>query len=312
VTDQAPIVRPLPDYAISPPPAVPSPAAMTTGAVPGGCVDCGQSAANPAAVASPAVAGGYVYAVGRLHARFPSLGAEREYAQLTGADPDAVVHTGQLKDALAVAEHRYLARQMCWVFSGPTADACAVVARDERDLDELIDTLVDDEQVVQALVGSPAGTLSPSPCLAAGLAVMWPDQLLSFSLDEFLDALPGPDEGKPPKGKDAEPWRQTARSLFDHLTRRSENRGLTDEHRAMNYMALRYPQVYHLIFNAQREGKALIGVEPRLAAGGDRRLVDVRFVLRHANTHVVERYFCRVDTTDVFPFLTNPLTLTYD
>jgi hypothetical protein len=255
---------------------------------------------------------GYVYAVGRLQARFPSLGVEKEYAQLTGADPDAVVRVGHLKDSLAGAENRYLARHMCWVFTGITTDACAIIPRDGGDIDELIDTLTDDEQAVQALVGSPAYTSVASRCVPPGLAAVTPDQLLSFGLDEFVDALPVPDDGKVPRGKDAEAWRQAARGLFRHLTQRAANRGLTDEHRAMNYLALRYPQIYHLTFNAQRDGKALVAVEPRRAPAGERRMVDVRFVLRHAGSHVVERYVCRVDVTDVFPFLTSQLTLSYE
>ena len=328
MTDLPAVVSPLPDYAFN------QPAKGTEGT----CAHCGQPAGGTSGVALPqvsaqaaaAVRGSFVYAVGRLHARFPSLGAEKEYAQLVGADSDAIVRTGALKDALADKQNRYLARQMCWVFSGPDADACVVIPRDQSDLDELIDTLTDDEQVVQVLVGSPTIIAASSPCLSAELPVAAPDQLLAFSLDEFLDAMPGPDHDRGDNGEDGEddgeekqgegranrdtnPWRQTSRGLFNHLTRRSENRGLTDEHRAMNYIALRYPQIYHLVYDAQRDGATLIGVDVRPAfSGGDRRTIDVRFSLRHARTHVIERYRCRVDTTDVFPFLASPLTLIYD
>lgn len=80
----------------------------------------------------------------------------------------------------------------------------------------------------------------------------------------------------------------------------------------MNYLALRYPPIYHLIYNAVRAGQALLGVEARPASTSDRHVVDIRFALRHTDTHVVERYHCKVDTTDVFAFLAGSLERTYD
>jgi hypothetical protein len=43
----------------------------------------------------------YFYAIVRPRVSFASLGAEKEHAQLTGVDPDALVHTRQLKDAFS-------------------------------------------------------------------------------------------------------------------------------------------------------------------------------------------------------------------
>jgi hypothetical protein len=311
VSEQIPAVSPLPNYAV--PGAAPS--TPTAGAA--GCVNCGEQSFLAAGAPMPAADwgdSGFVYGVGRLHARFSSLGAQKEYTQITGSDPDAVVRTAALKDVLAEAENRYLAWQICWVLSGPGSDACLVVARDGRDLDELIETLTDDG-TIQVVVGSPAAAGSAAVgCLATGVPAVWPDQLLSFRRDEFLDALPEPGEGGGKLGaKDAEAWRQTAGGLFDYLTQRSENRGISDPHRAMNFVALRYPPIYHLAFDAQRQDKSLIGVDARPSgAGSGRRAVDVRFAFRSATTHVVERYLCQIDVTDLFPFLTRSLTLTYD
>jgi hypothetical protein len=258
--------------------------------------------------------GGFVYVVGRLYARFPSLGAEKEYAQLTGGDPDALVRTAALKDALSRGENRYLARQMCWVISGPSSDACLLVPRDGSDLAELIETLTDDDNTVQVLVGSPAlGPAMASPCLVGGLPAVWPDQLLSFRRDELLEALAEASDWEMRGGSQPEMWRRIAGGLFDHLTQRTENRGISPVHRAMNFIALRYTPIYHLAFDAQREENALIGIDALVGgAGSERTTVDVRFAFRNIRTHVVERYVCRVDVTDLFPFLTGPLTRTHD
>jgi hypothetical protein len=280
-------------------------------------VNCGQASTSFAADAPAPVpvttSVGFAYGVGRINARFPSLGAEREYAQLGGGDPDAIVRTADLRETLSKDENRYLARQMCWVFSGPGADAFLVVPRDGNDLSELLAALSSDDSTVHVIVGSPA---SPTPgvgaCISSGLPAVQPDQLLVFTRDAFLGALPGPNADTPLEGQDLETWKRTAAGLFDHLTQRTENRGLSDQHRAMNYLALRYPQIYHLAFNEQAGGASLIGVDARPAQAADRRVVEIRFVFRDVRTHVVQRYICRVDVTDLFPFLTSSLTLTYD
>jgi hypothetical protein len=255
---------------------------------------------------------GFVYVVGRLHARFPSLGAQREYAQITRSDPDALVRTAPLRAVLSASENRYLARQICWVFSGPSSDACLVQPRDGNDLDELIEALTDDDSTVQVLVGSPASApVAALSCLATGLPAVWPDQLLSFRRDEFLDALAEAADGG--EWEHAEAWRRIAGDLFDNLTQRTENQGIAAAHRAMNFIALHYPPIYQLTFDAHREESFLIGVDAHVGgAGSDRTTVDVRLGFRNVRTHVVQRYVCRVDVTDLFPFLTSPITVTYD
>jgi hypothetical protein len=273
------------------------------------CVSCGQRL--PAQAPSPEVpgaqGGGFVYAVGRLRAEFPNEGVKKEFVQLTGVDPDALVQVSDLKDALVSPESRYLARHVCWVFRGQTSDSCSVVARDNRDLDELLDLLTtDEEEVIETLVGSPVTGVS-SPCIAAGLVAVWPDQVLRFTMQEFIEALPGPEM---PDATDQ--YRSAVRTLFTHLTQRAGNQGLADQHRALNYLALRYPQLYHLTFRLLREGKALIGVDAHSGFDRGRRLVVVRLVFRDQHTHLVERYQCTVDVTDLFPFLTASLSQTFD
>jgi hypothetical protein len=273
------------------------------------CASCGQPVGGQQAMTTRMATSGPVYAVGRIQARFPSLGVEKEYAQLTGGDPHALVQVADLKTALTQSENRYLARKMCWIFSVHTADVCVIIPRYDSDLDELINMLEsDDTDIVQALVAAPNLELPDAACAASGLPPVWQTQLLSFAMEEFVRSLPAP------AGVDSSDsvYGQIIRRLFAQLTQRTNNRGLSDEHRALNYLALRYPPVYHLTWSAAQEGKALIGVDTRPAHTTTRRVVAVRVAFRHASTHVHERYHCHVDITDEFPFLVSPLTLTYD
>jgi hypothetical protein len=107
-------------------------------------------------------------------------------------------------------------------------------------------------------------------------------------------------------------WRSSVRDLFHRLTGRGDATGFSDEDRARNYLALKYPAVYALTWNARSHGQHLIDVSARQSDRGGRRLVAVRFTFRDRQTHLVERYQCQVDTTDLFCFKATPLTLTYD
>src|SRR3954467_15533791 len=65
----------------------------------------------------------FVYALGRVEPRFPSPGVEKEFAQATGRSETAGLSDRQaLHSVLSRRENRYLARQLCWVFSIGTVE----------------------------------------------------------------------------------------------------------------------------------------------------------------------------------------------
>src|SRR5262245_14298825 len=60
----------------------------------------------------------YVYAIGRIEARFPRLSVEKEFAQATGRTETAGQTDQQtFFSVLSRPENRYLARQLCWVLT---------------------------------------------------------------------------------------------------------------------------------------------------------------------------------------------------
>jgi hypothetical protein len=281
-----------------------------------GCTNCPPLQRPDVAPSSAPVVPqfGFVYAVGRIATRFPTLGVEKEFIQLIGsAQTTALVEVDQLKAVLSEPNNRYLGRHLCWVFVTQHVDAFMIVARDATEITQLVDALApsNDENVIQAVVGAAAdGSLAAPGCPGLGLPAVAAEQLLSFTLDEFIDALPRDDrDGEPVDDAAA---RAVVRDLFVRLTLRADNRGIADEHRALNYLALRYPPVYHMTTQALNEGKTLVGVDARHAHSSGRRLVAVRLVFRSRRTELVERYQCLVDVTDLFPFLVSPLSPTYD
>lgn len=277
-----------------------------------GCASCGQS---PPGVRLAAAQGQFVYAVGRLSPQFQSLDVEKEFAQLA-ADVEVreISERHQLKAVLENGDNVYLAHHICWVFTTQGVDRFAIVPRGDREARQLVDAFVPatDENVINVLVGRPTTVAPLWDWSSSGLRLVSADQLLTFSLDEFLDALGAADDDGDSEHGAGPDHRAAMREVFFRLTRRADNQGFTDGHRALNYAALRYPALYRAVLRALDGGKGLIGVETRPIPSGDRRLVSIRLIFRDRQTHIVERYSCAVDVTGEFCFLAVPLSPTYD
>ena len=79
----------------------------------------------------------------------------------------------------------------------------------------------------------------------------------------------------------------------------ADNAGATDEHRALNYLTVRYPQIYAMITEMHERNVSFTGVTVAQSAlqTGVRSIVEVIFSFRDRTTDVVEKYYVRVDIT---------------
>jgi hypothetical protein len=101
--------------------------------------------------------------------------------------------------------------------------------------------------------------------------------------------------------------------LFDRILQVADNAGAIDEHRAVNYLAVRYPAIYARAAAANAGNASLTAVDVRPSRlSGARRIVDVVFSYTHRQTDVTEKYFVRVDVTEEFPFLVSKLSPFYE
>jgi hypothetical protein len=98
------------------------------------CSTCaGSSASMPVS---------YVYAIGRIEARFPRLSVEKEFAQATGrAETAGQTDQETFYKVLSKPENRYLARQLCWVLTIQGLETYILHPRDPRDFDRLVETI---------------------------------------------------------------------------------------------------------------------------------------------------------------------------
>ena len=93
----------------------------------------------------------------------------------------------------------------------------------------------------------------------------------------------------------------------------TDNAGASDEHRALNYLAVRYPVIYAKAAEAHAAGSSLAAIETRPSRLSlARNILDVIFAFSNRKTDVTEKFFVRVDVSEEFPFLVTKLSPYYD
>ncbi|MFE7379737.1 hypothetical protein ACFU9F_05125 [Streptomyces zhihengii] len=300
---------------------VPEPVLPPTEAGPAGPADAVAPAASPAdpppevsggcgcgcgGAGGPRGAGGHVYAVGRVEARFPDLGVEKELEQAVGRTDTRGMTDGQaVHTVLNEPANRYLARQMCWVLTIGGIDAYLLVPRDSAEVDLLVETVRPTPGAgdVDVVIGTLGGLAPPDRCNGLTLPQVGFEQLYSFDTASFLDRLP------PPDGIEDDAFRASAEEVLSRVTELTDNTGSTDRHRAVNYLALRYPRIYSAAAAQYAKNCALTGVDTsRSEVSRTRTLIDVVFTYTDRTTNVADRLAARVDVTGMFPFLAAPLS----
>ena len=257
-------------------------------------------------VATPA----YVYAIGQIEPRFPTLSAEKEFAQATGrAETAGLSDRRALHAVLSQRENRYLARQFCWILTIESLDTYILQPRDPADLDLLVAAVRPMPRPTDAdvVVGVRGPTAPPELCNGLMVPIAVFDQIYSFDVDTLVKSIPRPKEIA------AKDFAAVAEELFYRIMQLADNAGATDEHRAVNYLAVRYPAIYAMAAEAFARNNSLSAVEVRPSPlSGTRRISEVIFSFTNRQTDVTEKFFTRVDVTEEFPFLVTKRSPYYD
>jgi hypothetical protein len=260
--------------------------------------------------ASPAGMVSYVYAIGRVEARFPNLSAEKEFAQAIGRTDTAGKTDQQTFHAvLSQRQNRYLVRQLCWVLSIQGLETYLLLPRDPEDIDLLVEAIrpAPSPNDIDVVIGMRGLIAPPTMCNGLMVPIVIFDQIYSFDRNALIKAIP-----KPEKNTDAQ-YGPAAEELFNRIMQLTDNAGATDEHRALNYLAMRYPAIYDRAAEAYALDFSLTGVEVRPSPlSSTRKIVDVIFSYTNRNTDFKEKFYVRVDVTEEFPFLVTRMSPYYD
>jgi hypothetical protein len=267
------------------------------------CAGCGGAlGSGPAA---------YVYAVGRIEARFPSLSVEKEFAQAAGRTETAGKTDPEVFYAvLSRRENRYLLRQLCWVLNTQGVDTYLLLPRDPVGVEALLEAIRPrpDPTDIDVVIGLRGPVAPPELCNGLVVPIVAFDQIYSFDRAALIEAIPRPEKAGP-----AERFDTAAEEVFDRILRMADNAGATDEHRALNYLAMRYPAIYAKAAEEFGRDFALTAVEARPSAlAGAGRLVDAILSFTSRKTDFTEKFAARVDVTGEFPFLVTKLSPYYD
>jgi hypothetical protein len=276
---------------------------------PATCATCGAAVAAESN-GNGTVAPSYVFAIGRVEVRFPTLALEKEFAQAAarsntkGLTDRAAVHT-----VLSERANRYIARQVCWVFTIQGLETYILVPRDPTDLDQLLEAVRPQPSPLDLdiVVGVRGQIAPPEMCNGLMVPIVAFDQIYSFDRDALIKALPTP------RGAKAKEYGKAAEELFDRIMQLADNAGAADEHRAMNYLVVRYPAVYDKVAEAFERDSWLTAVDVQPSPlSSTRNILDVICSFTNRKTDVVEKFFTRVDVTEEFPFLVTKMSPYFD
>jgi hypothetical protein len=288
-----------------PPTSTPRPGASSLTPLP--CPTCGVAPpANSGAVSTPS----YIYAIGRIEPRFPRPSVEKEFVQATGRTEAAGLTDRQaFQKVLSERQNRYLTRQLCWVMTIAGLGTYILAPRDPEDLDLLVEALRPNPTPMDldVVIGMKGPIAPPELCNGLMVPIVIFEQIYSFDRESFIKSIP-----RPEKISEAD-FGPAAQELFDRIMQMTDNAGATDEHRALNYLAVRYPAIYANAAEAFARNASLTAVDVRISPlSWTRKIVGVIFSYTNRNTDVTEKFFVRVDVTEEFPFLVTKMSPYYD
>jgi hypothetical protein len=250
----------------------------------------------------------FVYAIGRLDLRFPSLGIEREYQQRErqlheAHESPSLPRGARLRAVLERNPHLALRVSFVFVIDGMPVYALQPGGGFLKDALFAALSGADDKDHFCVLIGRAGSFASPPGHGGLLLTTVTADQLYNFSLAEWSHGL----------AKTAQPvlaarklepahFDELSRTLFRDLSSTPENLGSADGHRALNYLLVQHPGIF--LAAAERRHHTLDRLETRLhqTAGGRRHVVVILVFVDRASG-VPERLYCTVDVTEEWPFL---------
>jgi hypothetical protein len=91
---------------------------------------------------------------------------------------------------------------------------------------------------VDVVIGLRGPIAPPDMCNGLMVPIVAFDQIYSFSRDDLIKTIPKPEKAN------ATQFEQDAKELLGKIMQLTDNAGATDDHRALNYLTMRYPAIY--------------------------------------------------------------------
>lgn len=232
----------------------------------------------------------FVYTLGRVEPRFPRLALEKEFAQATGREATAGLTNRQaLHEVLTQRQNRYLARQLCWVLTIEGLETYILVPHDPGDIEMLVEAIRSAPRPtdVDVVIGRRGPIASPQMCNGLMVPIVVFDQIYSFDIDSLIQSIPKPEKIT------KKAFDPAAEELFMRIMQLADNAGATDEHRALNYLAVRYPAIYANAAEAFGRNSSLTEVDSRPSRlSGTRKLLTLSFRILTVRLMLLKSILC--------------------
>jgi hypothetical protein len=179
-----------------------------------------------------------------------------------------------------------------------------LIPTDPLDIDRLAQALRPSADLgdIDVIIGKRGPIAPPEVCDGLVIPIVSVDQIYSFDRDTLMKAIPKR------KGESDEQFRKTANAVFNHIIQMADNAGATDEHRALNYLSVRYDEIYHRTQLLQDENYSFTAVEVRPSPlSSTRKVVNVIFAYENRTNRAIQKWSIKVDVTEEFPFLVSPM-----
>jgi hypothetical protein len=252
----------------------------------------------------------YIHAIGKIVPRFPRKDLEKEYYQIMhGLETKGKLDNEIMSSIFSDENYKYIAYEMCWVFTIEGLEIYILRANNREAFEQFVESTNASPTVndINVVIGTKGPLSSPELCNGLILPVVTVDKVYSIDKDSLLKVIPRN------TGEDEKTFNDTSGELFNRIIQMADNLGATDEHRALNYLSVRYDAIYAHSYKMNLDDFSLTAIDvlpSRLS--GTRKIVDVIFTYRNRQTDFIDKYFMRVDINEKYPFLVSPLSAYYN
>ena len=242
----------------------------------------------------------YVYALGLVEARFPNRSIEKEYVQIIERSKSAnLEHQQAFYSVMSQPENRYLVRKLSWVLTMEGIPIYILLPTGPEDLNVILEAIRPTAcPLDRSVIIGRKGPIAPPNRGGLEVPMVLIDHLFSFDYDNFQKSISSESFAD-------EKLRSSAEETFQKM---ANNKGDTGKHRALNYLAVRYPTIYAKAAQEIERNFSLTSVEADSTPSDSRKIISVVFSFSQRETGAVEKYFVRVDVTEEFPFIVTEMS----
>ncbi|MBV6342097.1 hypothetical protein [Candidatus Magnetobacterium casense] len=251
-----------------------------------------------------------IYAIGSIDMRFPNPGIEREFDYLATRIDTGILTREDIRYHV-LRQHPHLSGEVCWVMQIEGVDTYILIPSDVSVLDDLIECIspqISKGKNCNVIIGSKGPIAPAQACNALTVPVVAVDCMYYFDLPSFIKGIPPRKEAANQEDFD----RLATDMISNKIMQMTDNIGEMDEHRALNYLAVRYDGIYRLLYDRSQESilEEISVLPSRLSPV--REQLNVIFTFTHKRDGYKEKYYVRVDVSDKYPFLANKVTQYYE